>query len=119
LKYSVEGEGSGDWSEGKDYRGVPLDQVWGGERTRRTDPRNPAGPVPDHRKGGSMNLESCGRCSEPIEAGEPRGIVRDDGAVIAICVPCIFQEYANPDDVPLYTSRKDYERKMIAKYGRE
>ena len=31
VEYSLEGEGSGDWSEGKDYRGVPLDQVWNEE----------------------------------------------------------------------------------------
>jgi ribosomal protein S14 len=66
-----------------------------------------------------MNEQGCGRCFEPIATGEPRGIIRDGGAIISICRSCIFQEYANPDDVPLYTSRKEYERRMLAKYGRE
>lgn len=61
----------------------------------------------------------CGRCMNPIKPREPRAIVRDVGSIISLCVPCVNREYENADAVPLYTSRGDYERKMIAQFGRE
>ena len=66
-----------------------------------------------------MNDTHCERCGKVFEDGDPRAILRDAWLIVTLCEACVRAEYANPDEVPLYTSRKEYERRMIAKYGRE
>jgi ribosomal protein S14 len=66
-----------------------------------------------------FGLTRCGRCGEAIGKGEPRAIVRDAMLIVTLCPACVNREYANAADVPLYTSQRDYEKQMIAKYGKE
>lgn len=66
-----------------------------------------------------MHPTHCNTCGGDIPRGEPRAMVREGGDIVSICPTCVKATFENADQVPMYSSTRDFNRKMIAKFGRE